>query len=84
MEAREQADTMWQGEHFWTAPHGKGPRNHPRLKNLNLPPLGDFLDGESVLEIRTVRQTDSKCGALIRSLRKSMLVPHVVDAWRSE
>lgn len=28
------------GEHVWVAPNGDGPRNHPRLKHLNLPPLG--------------------------------------------
>ncbi len=28
------------GETLWMTPHGDGPRNHPRLKHLNLPPLG--------------------------------------------
>ena len=28
------------GEHVWTAVNGDGPRNHPLLKHLNLPPLG--------------------------------------------
>jgi quinoprotein glucose dehydrogenase len=28
------------GEHRWTAVQGEGPRNHPALKHLNLPPLG--------------------------------------------
>src|SRR6185295_19893670 len=28
------------GEHAWMVPNGDGPRNHPLLKNLNLPPLG--------------------------------------------
>ena len=28
------------GEHVWMVPNGDGPRNHPRLKSLNLPPLG--------------------------------------------
>jgi quinoprotein glucose dehydrogenase len=28
------------GEHLWTAVNGDGPRNHPLLKDLNLPPLG--------------------------------------------
>jgi quinoprotein glucose dehydrogenase len=45
---------MNRGEHAWVAPLGEGPRNHPRLKDLNLPPLGDFLDGESVLVTRTL------------------------------
>ncbi len=28
------------GEHLWMVPNGDGPRNHPALKHLNLPPLG--------------------------------------------
>ena len=28
------------GEHVWTAVNGDGPREHPLLKDLNLPPLG--------------------------------------------
>jgi quinoprotein glucose dehydrogenase len=28
------------GEHVWMKPIGDGPRNHPRLQGLNLPPLG--------------------------------------------
>lgn len=28
------------GEHVWRTPIGDGPRDHPRLKHLNLPPLG--------------------------------------------
>jgi quinoprotein glucose dehydrogenase len=28
------------GELVWQVAHGDGPRNHPLLKNLNLPPLG--------------------------------------------
>ena len=29
------------GEHAWMVPNGDGPRNHPLLKPLNLPPLGN-------------------------------------------
>ena len=29
------------GEHRWMAPIGNGPRNHPLLKGLNVPPLGE-------------------------------------------
>jgi quinoprotein glucose dehydrogenase len=29
-------------EKLWTVPHGDGPRDHPELKALNLPPLGGF------------------------------------------
>ena len=28
------------GEQLWTVPNGDGPRNHPLLKDLKLPPLG--------------------------------------------
>ena len=28
------------GEHAWMVPNGDGPRDHPALKHLNLPPLG--------------------------------------------
>ena len=28
------------GEEAWMTPHGDGPRNHPALQHLNLPPLG--------------------------------------------
>ena len=28
------------GEHKWMVPVGEGPRNHPAVKDLNLPPLG--------------------------------------------
>jgi quinoprotein glucose dehydrogenase len=31
---------MNRGEHVWQVPNGDGPRNHPALKALNLPPLG--------------------------------------------
>ena len=28
------------GEHVWMVPNGNGPRNHPAIEHLNLPPLG--------------------------------------------
>lgn len=31
-----------QGTKLWTVANGDGPRNHPRLKDLNLPPLGNI------------------------------------------
>lgn len=31
---------MNSGEHLWMVPNGDGPRNHPLLKDLDLPPLG--------------------------------------------
>jgi quinoprotein glucose dehydrogenase len=34
------AFNMNRGEQMWLVANGDGPRNHPLLKNLNLPPLG--------------------------------------------
>jgi quinoprotein glucose dehydrogenase len=31
---------MNRGEHVWMIANGDGPRHHPLLKHLNLPPLG--------------------------------------------
>jgi quinoprotein glucose dehydrogenase len=31
---------MNRGEHLWMAANGDGPRDHPLLKDLHLPPLG--------------------------------------------
>lgn len=31
---------MNSGDHLWMVPNGNGPRDHPALKDLNLPPLG--------------------------------------------
>jgi quinoprotein glucose dehydrogenase len=42
------------GEHRWVAAVGDGPRDHPLLKGLNVPPLGERLQGISVLVTRTV------------------------------
>ena len=33
---------MNQGVKLWTVANGDGPRNHPLLKSLNLPPLGSI------------------------------------------
>ena len=45
---------MNKGEHLWMAPLGNGPRNHPLLKDLQLPPLGDAVHGGSVLVTKTL------------------------------
>jgi quinoprotein glucose dehydrogenase len=42
------------GEHRWTAAVGDGPRDHPLLKGLNVPPLGERLQGISALVTRTL------------------------------
>lgn len=40
MDARVTAIDLRKGDISWTSPVGDGPRNHPLLKDLNLPPLG--------------------------------------------
>ena len=52
--ARVTALDMNRGDQLWMSPIGEGPRNHPLLAHLKLPPLGDFLDGESVLVTKTL------------------------------
>ena len=47
--ARLTAIDMHRGEILWVSPLGNGPRNHPLLRDLDLPPLGDHIDGQSVL-----------------------------------
>ena len=42
------------GEHLWMTPLGNGPRSHPLLRDLNLPPLGDPILGGSVLVTKTL------------------------------
>ena len=52
--ARMTAIDMNTGEHVWMSPLGNGPRNHPLLRELDLPPLGDHIDGQSVLVTKTL------------------------------
>ena len=52
--ARMTAIDMNTGEHVWMSPLGSGPRNHPLLREMDLPPLGDHIDGQSVLVTRTL------------------------------
>ena len=47
--ARLTAVDMNRGEMLWISPLGNGPRNHPLLRDLDLPPLGDHIDGQSIL-----------------------------------
>jgi quinoprotein glucose dehydrogenase len=42
------------GERVWMTPLGNGPRNHPLLKDLNLPPLGDPILGASPLVTKSL------------------------------
>jgi quinoprotein glucose dehydrogenase len=52
--ARVTALNMNAGTVTWTSPLGNGPRNHPLLKDLALPPLGDRMQNVSVLLTRTL------------------------------
>ncbi len=52
--SRVTAIDMNQGTERWRAPLGNGPRNHPLLKDLNLPPLGDRMQGVGVLVTKTL------------------------------
>ena len=36
------------GEHVWMVANGDGPRNHPELKGLNLPPLGQAVRSTAI------------------------------------
>jgi glucose dehydrogenase len=42
------------GDHRWVAAVGDGPRDHPLLKGLNVPPLGERLQMITVLVTKTL------------------------------
>jgi len=46
---RVTAINMNTGDHLWTVPNGDGPREHPALKGLKLPPLGHASRGAPLL-----------------------------------
>jgi quinoprotein glucose dehydrogenase len=52
--ARVTAINLNTGDHVWMTPIGNGPRNHPRLKDLKLTPLGDDLWGAAPLVTKTL------------------------------
>ena len=52
--ARLTAIDMNKGEHLWVSALGNGPRDHPLLADLDLPPLGHHIDGQSVLVAKTL------------------------------
>jgi quinoprotein glucose dehydrogenase len=45
---------MNRGEKLWAIPHGDGPRDHPALKGLNLPPLGSLEKSGAPLLTKTL------------------------------
>ena len=49
------------GDHAWMVPHGDGPRNHPALRHLGLPPLGGHngMHGGGPLVTKTVLVVNS-------------------------
>jgi quinoprotein glucose dehydrogenase len=51
---RVTAIDMNKGEQLWMSPLGNGPRSHPLLKELNLPPLGGDYQRGSVLVTKTL------------------------------
>jgi len=51
---RVTAFDMNRGERLWMQPLGNGPRNHPLLKDLNLPPLGEISEGQAALVTKTL------------------------------
>ena len=52
--SRVTAIDLNRGDHRWMAALGDGPRDHPLLKGLNVPPLGERMQGVSVLVTKTL------------------------------
>jgi quinoprotein glucose dehydrogenase len=52
--SRMTAIDMSRGELLWTSPLGNGPRNHPLLQGLDLPPLGNQAMTTSVLVTKSL------------------------------
>jgi quinoprotein glucose dehydrogenase len=52
--SRVTAIDLNRGEQQWMAPLGDGPRDHPLLKGLNVPPLGERMQMVSVLVTKTL------------------------------
>ena len=83
--SRVTAFDMNRGEQLWVQPLGNGPRNHPLLKDLNLPPLGEISEGQSTLVTKTLLFT-----TVWRRVRINSTAPLVPpwapygdpDAWR--
>lgn len=42
------------GDHLWMTPHGDGPRDHPAIRHLNLPPLGEVAGAGGPLLTKTL------------------------------
>ena len=61
------------GELIWSAPIGNGPRNHPLLQDLDLPPLGDEIHRMGVLLTKTL--------LFVNVQRLSSLGSYVAPAW---
>ena len=52
--SRVTAIDLNRGEHRWMSPVGDGPRDHPLLKGLNVPPLGERLQNIGILVTKTL------------------------------
>ena len=58
------------GEHVWMVANGDGPRNHPELKALNLPPLGQAVRSTAIVDedaaVRDRRRSEQPADAARR------------------
>jgi quinoprotein glucose dehydrogenase len=52
--SRVTAIDLNRGEHRWMSAVGDGPRDHPLLKGLNVPPLGERLQNIGIMVTRTL------------------------------
>ena len=64
---------MHAGELLWSTPVGNGPRDHPLLRDLDLPPLGDQIHRTGVLLTETL--------LFVNAQRLSSLGTYVPPAW---
>jgi quinoprotein glucose dehydrogenase len=71
--AKVTAIDMNKGVQVWMTPLGNGPLNHPLLKDLNLPPLGDAIERLNVLLTKTL--------LFVGTQRLDSLGHHVPPAW---
>ena len=78
------AINMNTGEHIWMVPNGDGPRDHPAIANLDLPPLGQtgramtlltktllFVSEGDPIMVRTPPVGTNNSGKMIRAFEKT-------------
>jgi quinoprotein glucose dehydrogenase len=64
---------MNKGEILWETPIGNGPRHHPLLRDLRLPPLGDAIERLGVLVTKTLVFVNAQRLESARTVRRSPL-----------